>query len=911
MAISKRKVLKTALLPGIWPRLKQFIGSGFATLAYMIAVVYNTVRILPNDHPYLKYSNMGTYSIREAIAAAANHIQVNRKNIDQVIIFFSVIAAMIIMAVQFILLFLGLIISKANAGQLPTTVQGFFTTPSPQNDIAFRMLDLVFGVPNFFGSREQTGTAFHQALQALFEFYSIGILIVGSMIIIYLIVAIVAETAQSGIPFGQRFNKSWAPVRLILFFGLLIPISNGLNAGQYITLFSAKMGSGLASTGWEYFNDTIGAATQTLTGQQAQNVAYPGASDLSHLPGFMMVVKTCKAAYDKSYNPIEYTSAAWDPTVANSGVQAWAVIETETVSNGRPTYSFSTARLTATTFQNLSVSSSGRDIKIVFGVRDDVNFTQYDGNVFPACGEAILRVTDVSEPGPAVIQTAYYDLIVSMWNGARNIDQFAQYYVDAYINIGNPIPMPAKPDANYVQGWESFLQQLMEGNGTAANQGVIANAVNAQVQNGDWSMPQTMRDLGWGGAGIWYNKIAQQNGALVSAIQHVPLNYRYPNVMERIAEEKEQTDTNPSIDQRFNRARSNGEGFIRLDNPREEEIADTLNLVYQFWQSEDAQLDNESNLTGNFIIDTINLFLGTEGLFEICRNTDIHPLAQLSVLGKSLLDRSIQSFAMSGALGILSAIPSPFGEALSAGSGMFSAFAGVGLLIGFILFYVLPFLPFIYFFFAVGNWVKGIFEAMVAMPLWALAHLRIDGEGIVGDAAIGGYYLLFEVFIRPILIIFGLLAAVTIFAAMVKVLNETFYLVISNLSGHDPRASNLCFQNPNQTAGQAQIAATGRIALSDAYRGPIDEFFFTIIYTVLVYMIGTACFKLIDMIPNEMLRWINAEIPAFNDGTMDSAEGLMKYVTIGGSQFGSKIGDSIGGIGGGIKQSVSQFMQPR
>ena len=62
-------------------------------------------------------------------------------------------------------------------------------------------------------------------------------------------------------------------------------------------------------------------------------------------------------------------------------------------------------------------------------------------------------------------------------------------------------------------------------------------------------------------------------------------------------------------------------------------------------------------------------------------------------------------------------------------------------------------------------------------------------------------------------------------------------------------------------------------------------------------MIGTTCFKLIDMIPNEMLRWINAEIPAFNDGTIDSAEGLMKYVTIGGSQFGSKIGDSVGDLG--------------
>ena len=155
---------------------------------------------------------------------------------------------------------------------------------------------------------------------------------------------------------------------------------------------------------------------------------------------------------------------------------------------------------------------------------------------------------------------------------------------------------------------------------------------------------------------------------------------------------------------------------------------------------------------------------------------------------------------------------------------------------------------------------------------------------------------------------FGLLASVTIFAAMVKVLNETFYLVISNLSGHDPRASNLCFQG-GVTAGQEAVAEAGRAELKDAYRGPVDEFFFTIIYTILVYMIGTTCFKLIDMIPNEMLRWINAEIPSFNDGTLDSAEGLMKYVTIGGSQFGSSIGDSLSNVGGGVKESVQQLMK--
>jgi len=130
MAISKRKILKTTMLPGIWPRLKDLFGSGFGYLAYIIAVVYNTVRILPNGHAYLATGNIGAYSIRQAIAAAANNITLSRNNIDQIIIFFSIISALIIMFIQFILLIVAMVIPKAIAQTMPTTIEGFFVTPS-------------------------------------------------------------------------------------------------------------------------------------------------------------------------------------------------------------------------------------------------------------------------------------------------------------------------------------------------------------------------------------------------------------------------------------------------------------------------------------------------------------------------------------------------------------------------------------------------------------------------------------------------------------------------------------------------------------------------------------------------------------------------------------------------------------
>jgi len=792
MEITKKQVLKVALLPGIIPRLGSLFGSGFSFLAYLIAVVYNTVRILPNNHPYLQNSQRGTYSIRQVIAEAANHINPTKKNIDQIIIFFSIIAALVILFIQFILLLIAMAIPKASAqAVMPSTIKDFFVTPNPKEDIAYRLLDLVFGVPDFFGSKEAVDTPLHQALRALFEFYSYGIILVGSMIIVYFVFAIVAETAQSGTPFGQRFNKVWAPIRVVIFFGLLIPISHGLNGGQYVTLASAKLGSSLASTGWILFNKQISSENATLLGRKEQNVATPNYSDLSHLPEFMLIAKTCQKSYELIYSPYNADTnptgfkAPWAPGSGDTGVQSWAVYKNP-VQGGAE---FLSEKISSgTTFQNLTENSKGGAIQIVFGVKSPTEFPNAAAGIEPICGQLIMEVTDVAEAGAAEIQTGYFNLIKNMWDGFRDISTYADNFNKRGLNIhGHRDPNAPFPTEQYIKDWRKYLKEYMEEDGN----GIIAKAVQAQIDQGKWNMPQEMQDYGWGGAGIWYNKIAQQNGALVSAIRMMPVAVSYPRVMELVNRRKMQEDDTPDPVTRFSPTFSEGSTDPGYNFPAEEQIATTLSQIYVFWQLSEFQKDVK--VTGNKVIDAINLILGTGGLFEICKNTDIHPLAQLSSLGKSMVDSSIRAIGLSGGLGFASLFAGSFKASLSSAAGFFGTIATVGLMIGFILFYVLPFLPFIYFFFAVGGWVKGIFEAMVAMPLWALAHLRIDGEGVPGDAAIGGYFLIFEIFIRPILIVVGLLAAISIFAGMIKILRSSLlYSTNRSLRTRSSYTANAC-----------------------------------------------------------------------------------------------------------------------
>lgn len=156
--------------------------------------------------------------------------------------------------------------------------------------------------------------------------------------------------------------------------------------------------------------------------------------------------------------------------------------------------------------------------------------------------------------------------------------------------------------------------------------------------------------------------------------------------------------------------------------------------------------------------------------------------------------------------------------------------------------------------------------------------------------------MVFEIFIRPILIVFGLIASILIFASLVKVLNEIFYLVIANMSGHDPIDSTACFKSPD-AASDTSGGKTG----TDFMRGTIDEFFYTIVYAIVVYMIGLSCFKLIDLIPNNILRWMGAGVKSFNDLRGDSAEDMLSTLTVGGGALGSQIGEVAGSAEGAIQ----------
>lgn len=905
------RILRYSLTPGIVPRVQSLAATGFRTLSYFMALVFSAVGILPPGHAYLQRRNFGKYGIRHVIAEAFGNLTFSWKKIDQVIIFFTILAGIVLLALQFAILILMAFTGSAFAGLSPIAFSNWFeiSPAREQTDLAYRLLDMTFGVPNLFGNHvEGLTSAYHTALHDMFGAYSFAILVVGVIILAYFVGAVSVETAATGTPFGKRFNHAWAPLRIVAGIGLLIPVGmgnwSGFNAGQWIALYAAKFGSNFASNGWVEFNNVL---TTTYLGDPEGLIGLPNTPEMQHLPAFFMIAHACDYAEEE---------------LNGRNIDAYIV----TLSNN---FGEAAIPLSGTNYDAALNFTNKNDIIIRFGERGSV-YSKEKGFVYPYCGELTLQ-TNALTPGNGAyeMQKAYYD-IVRAWLGAvipdctggvtftsseavitsAGLNRIAlsaaiELYGDTFIDFHAPVEFRKTVE----KFTETYSTTAIAGGGVQINhtgglpsaefkEGVyagvlsdvtkcIAEAARVQRSSVDLNIDPRIFNYGWAGAAIWYNKIAQMNGSLAAAVQAVPRPSKYPAVMETTLQEKLQQDDNVDARTRFCPQVEQGRD-VNAPISEDDTLSNALCYIQRYWEDDGLRIDASSSHTkptNNMFIDGINAILGTQGVFDLCRNKDVHPLAQLAMAGKSLVESSMRNLGFSvasGAAGGLAYIYSPhvgaFGAAMS---GFFSAVAGIGLLIGVILFYVIPFMPFVYFFFAVTGWVKGLFEAMVGIPLWALAHIRIDGEGLPGEAAQTGYFLIFEIFLRPIIIVFSLIAAILAFSAMVVVLNDIFFLVASNLSGFNPNNATAC--------GMTNATSLNRLNTLEYFRGPVDEFFFTIMYALIVYLIGMSCFKLIDTIPNGLLRWMNFTTPTFHDGQDQPAENLVQNVAIGGGAIGSKL----------------------
>ena len=148
---------------------------------------------------------------------------------------------------------------------------------------------------------------------------------------------------------------------------------------------------------------------------------------------------------------------------------------------------------------------------------------------------------------------------------------------------------------------------------------------------------------------------------------------------------------------------------------------------------------------------------------------------------------------------------------------------------GAFLAFILPMLPFLLWTTAVTGYFILVAEAIIAVNLWAVAHLRMDGHSFAGEAARQGYYLVLALTLSPILMVFGFLLGMAIFKASASLIGIGFDAAMRGIT-HD----------------QSWVVWLIGMAI------------IAIVMVIIYVVLAERSFSLVAELPTKILRWVGA-----------------------------------------------------
>jgi conjugal transfer/type IV secretion protein DotA/TraY len=405
-----------------------------------------------------------------------------------------------------------------------------------------------------------------------------------------------------------------------------------------------------------------------------------------------------------------------------------------------------------------------------------------------------------------------------------------------------PPNVPRYPDSTCKdQLIQNFYNTVNAANTTASN------TLNAFTQ--DPSFMARVKNYGWAGMGIWYREIAKVN-TTVSKMTRWPVSIS-------------QGTADAGLPPGFASAALDPDGHIQKTNEvltkykdwwQQQSVAPTIGGVPAPTPTGPAGANSKASI-GDSDADAIKSAISAgdrEGAanamvskivpdydpvsrIEAWTLSQLYPVALLSLLGDFMILTGTLIYAalilIPAAVSLFGTIPLVGGGAAAEGVvistsplwAMFGVLAGTLLSAGVMLAFWLPILPLIRVVFGVVTWMIAIFEAVVMVPIAALAHLTTEGEGIAGGAK-GVWVIWLNILLRPALMVIGYVGAIIAFNTFVTYFNQVYW-------GHWMESV-----------------------------GTLQAFLGCIVYTVLgvgiYYMVANSLFKMIDLVPSAVSKYL-------------------------------------------------------
>lgn len=693
-----------------------------------------------------------------------------------------------------------------------------------------------------------TGGSMQNSIGVMFGTYSTAVLVLASVLIFLSITAMVVDTARTGKLGGGRRNMVWTPIRFVFAIGLLVPIGGAFNSGQFIVMKLAEMGSNLGSNIWNTY--VTGTADLSLLVNRV-NTASP-TSVLEPILSTMNCVKQYNIYSEVGLGSAVFTSGTYPATPLSPAMPpmtsaAWGAVHPEYV---RPI------------IDQQAVAGNQPNIPINFGNDNDpticgsINLPNPMGNDIVNYDPAYTAQFGVAVGAPFDEIAAFKQQVrQAEWNTLNNlrgdIEQMACHTISLTEGgapglYANSCPTGATY-ANACNGANaggyggqpisaSCYHDLVDRYVTQRDASLAAAKaafLDPYVSPGGGLVTESARQ-GWAGMGAWYYKLAGVNRAFSSGAT--------PDVG---GEGGGQGSSNITQGETNTTSLVSGGGMNTNGGGAVQGTTDTA-VVGNAWQGSEQNsgfpfsFSDISPQGGVKVIKWIlkKMQVGDGALLVTIGgyNAQAHPIAELSAAGSQIIDKAILIYGLMAGISLLAGILGALGNFLGTAGGLIEALmmgpvgglmgmvAAFGLVPGMMIMYYVPLIPWVRVMFGVMAWIVAVVEAVVTMPLIALAHIRTTGDGLTGPMARKAYFGWLNLLLRPALVVIGFVMGNLIFEAMILYLNDTY---------------------------ARTLAGMGSGGL-----GIIDQAVNTFMYAGAAYALVNASFKLVDIIPNTTMKWL-------------------------------------------------------
>lgn len=795
-----------------------------------IAMFLATAQLIPVTHKSLRPTTVTDARMGEILAIAYATVRQPGTRPDQIAVFGAVVSLLVLLSIVTVGSIVSMMVGSAHAGMSLTTLfsaaactigstsgTGVFSTPCP-TDMAKQWIDMLFlGETNWFQG-QIASIGMRAGLEGMFQTYSYAMLTVAGFLVMYHIMAIVAGSAHTGKMGGGVVQTVWAPIRLIIAVGMLVPVGvNGLNSGQITVIQIAKWGSALASNVWLSFATGFASNTGAM-------LIMPPLPQVTPLLRDTLKILVCQVGYQK----IGANDAGSSFTVARRPA-GWA-------------------RLTGGSFVQTSFDYINKVVTTDSEVGRCGSIRMADPTYVPT-GSGIeylgsMLTVNVTPGIRSALLSAHMTALDKQMDPSGSLYKLAEEIFDSAnsANLATPNDLSFDDLLLFNKAVLEYRTDLMTG--------MLAAVTAVGLTSVEMVADATAR--GWVSAGVWFNTIARINGLLVDYAQEVPVatpplppQTSVPEVLARIQTALDSVDQSLIAMVSWAATAStpikiNEPGFLQSiggSSGAESEFESELKIMAANFSKVMGVTSNSgdeaSTVDSSIVLPAIaaNLQLNTA-----------NPLAELSALGNRIILLAFQtvetldSCRRSGSSGGQNNSVCSAQAQGSMGATFMSIIGGSIVSAGVTLAYVLPMIPFIRFMFGILTWILSLFESVIAIPVVALAHIKMDGEGLATPMARSAYLLLLQLFLRPTLMIFGLIIALLVFNLMIVALNEFYSMAVRSAEG-----------------GGSMSAVAAVV--------------YTVMYAALAYAFANASFKAIDQVPQQVLQWIGGQNVSGIDGT--------------------------------------------